>query len=118
MAQVVKLEKSATSKLEQAKLLLAIYCACIGVHLSKSEEEVMALFMVYGINKKTKEMIVEMGVLKAQNSVANAMTELSKKKLLIKSSEKDAENNSFTVVGPMAVKFESMLGVMIKIERV
>jgi hypothetical protein len=118
MAQIIKLEKSISSKLDQAKCLLKVYCAFMDIKLSKSEEDVMCFFMIYGINKKTKDMIIDSHILKGQNSVANSITELSKKKLLVKAAEKDSEQNSFLIIPSLRVKFEGMLGLMIKIERI
>jgi len=93
-------------------MILRVYCVLRGIKLSRSQEEVMSYLLVYKISKETKELIVNSGILKSVEAVANTLTELKKIGLL----ERDRENNSYVFVSDLNFKIDSKIGMLIKFD--
>lgn len=85
--QVLKMRRKTESKIELASLLLSVYCLIDKIKLNETERTVMAYFMVYGIKKSTKDLILKSLILKTYNSLENCLTKLRKSGLIIKDDE-------------------------------
>ena len=82
--QVLRLKRNTDNKIELANLTLKVYCLLHDIKLNKTNSLVMSYFMIYGINKSTKDMILKSKILNAPNSIENTLTILRKKKLVYK----------------------------------
>lgn len=109
--QLVKVVKHTSSKIEQAKLLLKLFCVLSDIKLSDSELTVLAFFVVYGINDETKDLIVKSEILKG-NSIKNTMSKLSNSGLIKKAVGSKKE---YYVTEKINVKPEPSVGMLIKI---
>lgn len=109
--RVLKLTKKTESKVELASLMLNIYCKLADIRVTETELIVMGYFMVYGISKQTKELIVRSEILKSRGSVENMMTALRGKKLLVK-----VEDEGTKLIPSLNFPIENGMGLIIKLE--
>lgn len=107
---LIKIEKKVQGKIEQAKLLISIFCKLSSIKLSDSESTVLAYFMVYKLNKQTEELILKSQVLSNEDSLKNAMSKLRKVKLIVRNNKQDTINELLDI--PM----QPMIGLFIKID--
>lgn len=110
--QLVKIKKKTNSKVEQAKVLIAIFCLLINIKLSDTELTVLAYFMVYRINRKTKDLILSSGILKTEDSLKNTMSKLKKFGMLVR----DSESKEYTLRKDLDFQVNPIVGVIIKID--
>jgi hypothetical protein len=82
--QLVKIKKKTNSKVEQAKTMISIFCLLMNIKLSDTELTVLAYFMVYKINRKTKDLILNAGILKSDDSLKNTLSKLKKFGMLVR----------------------------------
>lgn len=109
--QLVKIKKKTNSKVEQAKVLIAMFCLLMNVKLSDTELTVLAYFMVYRINRKTKELILSSGILKTEDSLRNTMSKLKKFGMLVRD-----ENKEYTLRKDLDFPPSPIMGILIKID--
>lgn len=114
--QLVKLLSKTSSKTDMAQVLIRVYAQVKEIKLNKSETEVLSYLIVYGISKDTKNLIVQSGILKSLDAVANAMSELKNKHLLERVKEEDDDRYRYKIIDALSVKMEPMLGIVIKID--
>lgn len=110
--QVLKLKHKTANKIELAQMLLSVYCLMNDIKISKTENLIMAYFLVYGIKKTTKDLILNSLILKSYNSLENSLTNLRKVGLVIRDKE------DFTKVCPQLSSkksFESRVGIIIEL---
>lgn len=107
---LIKIEKKVQGKIDQAKLLISIFCKLSNIKLSDSELTVLAYFMIYKLNKSTEELILKSKVLANEDSLKNAMSKLRKVKLIIRKNKQDFINDILNI--PM----QPIIGLFIKID--
>lgn len=110
--QLVKIKKKTNSKVEQAKVLIAIFCLLINIKLSDTELTVLAYFMVYRINRKTKDLILSSGILKTEDSLKNTMSKLKKFGMLVR----NIDSKEYTLRKDLDFVVNPVVGVLIKID--
>lgn len=107
---LITIEKKTSNKIEQAKIILSIFCKLSNIHLSETELTVFAYFMVYKITKQTKDLILKSKVLSSPDSYANILTKLRKSKLIYKQNKKDL------LIEKLSFELEPVVGIIIKID--
>lgn len=110
--QFIKIKKKTTSKVEQAKLIIALFNILINIKLSDTELTVLAYFMVYRINRKTKDLILAAGILKTEDSLKNTMSKLKKFGMLVRHSD----SKEYTLRKDLDFPLNQQLGMLIKID--
>lgn len=111
--QLVKIKKKTNSKVEQAKILIALFCLLINVKLSDTELTVLAYFMVYRINRKTKDLILAASILKTEDSLKNTMSKLKKFGMLIRNS---SDSKEYTLRKELDFILNPKAGLLIQID--
>lgn len=110
--QLVKIKKKTNSKVEQAKMIIALFCLLRGVKLSDTELTVLGYFMVYKINRRTKDLILSAGILKSEDSLKNTMSKLKKFGLLVR----NLSSKEYSLQRDLDFTPTSILGMLIKID--
>ena len=110
--QLVKIQKKTNGKIDQAKVILSIFCLLSGINLSDTELTVLAYFLVYKINQTTKELILKSQVLKSEDSLKNTISKLKKFGLLRKSST----SREYLLNESVSIPLEPVIGFLIKID--
>lgn len=110
--QLVKIKKKTNSKVEQAKTLIAMFCLLMNVKLSETELTVLAFFMVYRINRKTKDLILNSGILKSEDSLKNTLSKLKKFGMLVR----DIDSKEYSLRKELDFTLSPMIGMLIKID--
>jgi hypothetical protein len=110
--QLVKIKKKTTSKVEQAKTLIAIFCLLMNIKLSDTELTVLAYFMVYKINRKTKDLILSSGILKTEDSLKNTLSKLKKFGMLVKS----VDSKEYSLRKDLDFNLSPVMGVLLKLD--
>lgn len=106
----IKIEKKTVGKIEQAKLLIKLFCVLSNIKLSDAELNTLAFYMVYGISSVTKDLILKSKVLANEDSLRNTLSKLRKVGLIKKVNREDKLNDS------LGVKLEPVIGMLIKID--
>lgn len=110
--QLVKVVKKTASKIEQAKVLLKIFCLLSDIKLSESELTVLAYFLVYKINQETKDLIIKSEIFN-EDSLKNAISKLSRVGLIKKSAGRRKE---YFVNDTLNLNLDSKIGMLIQID--
>jgi hypothetical protein len=110
--QLVKIGKKTSSKVEQAKALIAIFCLLSNIKLSDTELTVLAYFMVYKINRKTKDLILSAGILKSEDSLKNTLSKLKKFGMLVRG----VDSKEYSLRKELDFGLNPVMGVLIKID--
>lgn len=110
--QLVKIQKKTNGKIDQAKVILSIFCLLSGINLSDTELTVLAYFLVYKINQNTKELILKSQVLKSEDSLKNTISKLKKFGLL----KKSATSREYLLNESVSIPLEPVIGFLIKID--
>lgn len=106
----IKIEKKTVGKIEQAKLLIKLFCVLSNIKLSEAELNTLAFYMVYGISAITKDLILKSKVLANEDSLRNTLSKLRKVGLIKKDNREDRLNDS------LSVKLDPVIGMLIKID--
>jgi DNA-binding transcriptional ArsR family regulator len=85
--QVLRIRRKTESKIELAQLLLSVHCLMAKIKINQTERTVLAYFMVYGIKKSTKDLILKSLILNSYNSLENTLSRLRKLGLVIRDVE-------------------------------
>lgn len=109
--QLVKIIKKTNNKIEQAKTILSIFCLLSDIRLSEVEKTVLSFFMVYGINEATKALIIKSQINTA-DSFENTKSKLKKFGLI----KKNAITKQHYLNERLNIKFDSEVGMLIKID--
>lgn len=107
---LIKIEKKTGGKIEQAKVVLSIFCLLSNIHLSDSELTVLAYYIVYGLNEPTKQLILKSKILATEASFGNTMSKLRKVGLIIKNNKQDKLNPQ------IAIELHTVMGILIKVD--
>lgn len=110
--QLVKIRKKTNSKVEQAKTMIAIFCLLTNIKLSDTELTVLAYFMVYKINRKTKDLILNAGILKSDDSLKNTLSKLKKFGMLVR----NIDSKEYSLRKELDFTLTPAMGVLIKID--
>lgn len=82
MAVVHKWVSKTSSQIDQAAKLIRIYCILNDVRPSETGILVSAYIMLYGMNEKTRELIIQSGVMGTEASLRNEVYSLRRLGLL------------------------------------
>jgi hypothetical protein len=110
--QLVKIKKKTNSKVEQAKTMISIFCLLMNIKLSDTELTVLAYFMVYKINRKTKDLILNAGILKSDDSLKNTLSKLKKFGMLVR----NIDSKEYSLRKELDFGLSPTMGVLIKID--
>lgn len=110
--QLIKVEKKTNGKIEQAKVLLSVFCLLSEISLSDTELTVLAYFLVYKITDTTKELILKSEILKSEDSLKNTMSKLKKFGLIKKSSV----SKEYYITEKVNLQLDTVVGVLVKID--
>ena len=109
--QLIKVSKKTNGKIEQAKIVISIFCMLSDIKLSDSELTVIAYFAVYKANDKVRELVLKSNILKTEDSLKNTISKLKRNGLLKKSSNKE-----YTISDKLMFNSEPIIGFLIKID--
>jgi hypothetical protein len=110
--QLVKIKKKTSSKVEQAKTMISIFCLLTNIKLSDTELTVLAYFLVYKINRKTKDLILNAGILKSDDSLKNTLSKLKKFGMLVR----NIDSKEYSLRKELDLTLSPTMGVLIKID--
>jgi hypothetical protein len=110
--QLLKIKKKTQSKVEQAKTLILLFTTLMNIKLSDTELTVLAYFMVYRINRKTKDLILSSGILKTEDSLKNTLSKLKKFGMLVR----HPESREYSLRKELDFLLNPVMGVLIKID--
>jgi hypothetical protein len=110
--QLVTIKKKTSSKVEQAKKVIAVFCLLMDVKLSDTELTVLAYFMVYKVNRKTKDLILNAGILKSEDSLKNTLSKLKKFGLL----KRAIDSKEYSLNEKINIILNPVIGILIKID--
>lgn len=106
---LIKIEKKTHGKIEQAKVLISIFCQLSNIKLSDTENTILAYFIVYKISETTEDLIVK-ARLATVDSLKNVMTKLRKVSLIKKVNKEDILHESLNL------EMQPVMGVLIKVD--
>lgn len=109
--QLVKIIKKTSNKIEQAKVIIAIFCLLSEIKLSDNELTVLAYFMVYGIKAETDELIIKSQI-HTPFSLNNTKSKLKRFGLI----KKNTQSRQYQINDKLGVKPEANIGMLIKID--
>lgn len=110
--QLLKVKKRTSSKVDQAKVLISLFCLLLNVKLSETELTVLAYFMVYRINRKTKDLILSSGLLKSEDSLKNTLSKLKKFGMLVR----EPDSKEYSLRKDLNFGLDPVMGLLIKID--
>lgn len=110
--QLVKAVKKVNGRVEQAKIVINIFCMLSDIKLSDTELTVIAYYTVYVDNNKVKELILKSGILKSTDSLKNTISKLKRIGLL----KKSPTNKEYIVHERLNFKLDPVIGFLIKID--
>lgn len=89
-----------------------MFCLLMGVKLSDTELTVLSYFMVYKINRRTKDLILAAGILKSEDSLKNTMSKLKKFGLLVR----NIDSKDYSLRKELDFNLNPVMGFLIKID--
>lgn len=110
--QLLRINKKTSSKIEQAKVLISVYCLLAGIRLSDTERTVLAYLVCYKISQNTKELILKSKLLKNEDSLKNTISKLKKVGLI----KKPILNKDYIITDNLNLNLDSVVGLLIKID--
>lgn len=110
--QLIKTVKKVYGKVEQAKIILQIFCLLSDIKLSDSELTTLAYYSIYKSNDIVKELILDGKILKSIDSLRNTISKLSNIGLL----KKSPVNKEYAVTDKIKFDIEPTIGMLIKID--
>lgn len=109
--QLIKIEKKTNGKIEQAKVVLSVFCLLSEIKLSDTELTVLAYFLVYKDSRETRDLILKSELLKRGDSLSNTVSKLKKFGLV----KKSVGTKRYDVNDKINFKSEDAVGVIIRI---
>lgn len=73
---VIKVTKQTNSKTDQMEVLISIMCMLNEVHLSKTEKQVLANYLAFGLKPSTDELLIKSGIVTDISGLRNTKTRL------------------------------------------
>lgn len=110
-ASLIKMQKHVTTKISLAKAVILITLCVNDMHLSEAETSILAYFMVYGVTRQTKDLIVKAGICKNTTSIKTIMVKLKKLNLIYK----DDLNGKVYVTPALKFELTPTVGIYLKI---
>ena len=110
--QLIKIEKKTSGKIEQAKVVLSVFCLLSEIKLSDTELTVLAYFLVYRDSDETRDLIIKSELLKRADSLGNTISKLKKFGLL----KKSVTTKRYEVNDKINFQPESAIALFIKID--
>lgn len=110
-ASLLKISKVASTKVEMAKIIIKVYILLSDIHLSESCIVLLAYFMVYGVSKNTKELVIKSSIAKNDNVIRGLMTKLRQNGLIYK----DELNLKTYVCSSLSFNLTPTTGIYIKL---
>lgn len=110
--QLIRINKKTTSKVEQAKILISIYCLLANIKLSNTEKTVLAYFMVYKLNQATKTLILKSKILQTEDSLKNTISKLKGVGLI----HKPSLRREYVISDSLNLNLDAVVGILIKID--
>jgi hypothetical protein len=108
----IKISKNTDSKIEMVKKIVSIYCVLSDIKLSETDIIVVSYFILYGINEKTKKLIIDSKLLNS-DSIKNTMSKLRKAGIIKKSEFRRKEDY---LNENLNIPINKVVGLMIKID--
>lgn len=102
------------NKIEQVSKFIKLFCLLNNIHLTASEVEVFAYFIVYGVKAETKKLLEESKILTNKQSIKNMLTKFKKLNLLIKT---DRKNEYLVNKYFHSIKDNKVFGTLIKFDK-
>lgn len=109
---LIKMSKQVITKVEFAKHIISIIINFNNIKLSDTEINILAYFMVYGINNQSKELIVKSLVCKNLANIKTIMVKLKKLDLIYK----DDLNGKMYVNKNLNLNLTQNVGFYLKLE--
>lgn len=110
--QFIKFKKKTNNKVEQAKALISVFCLLSNIKLSDTELTVLAYFMVYKINRRTKDLIIAAGVMKNDDSLKSTVSRLKKFGMIVK----DPITKQILLRDELHATITDKMGILVKVE--
>lgn len=110
-ASLIKMHKQVSTKIALAKQVILITLCVNDLKLSEAETTILAYFMVYGITRQTKDLIVKAGVCKNTANIKTIMVKLKKLQLIYK----DDLNGKVYVANALKFDLTPTVGIYLKI---
>lgn len=111
MVPLIRLSKKAQSKTEMLKDVLFLYCFTKDIKLSDTILTSMALFIQYGLNDNTINMIINSKIV-SPDSMKNVLSALRKNGFIKRVNKDDYIAEEFA-----ALKAEKVMALILKIEQ-
>lgn len=112
LVSLIKMAKKVATKVELAKCIINITLCFNNTKLSDTEVTILAYFMVYGVNTKTKELLIKSGVCKSLSNIKVIMVKLKKMELIYK----DDLNSKVYVNKNLSFNLTPTVGFYLKID--
>lgn len=109
---VIRIIKKTKGKIDQAKVIINIFCMLNEISLSDTELTVIAYYLVYMDNKEVKDLILKGKILKSEDSLKNTISKLKRIGLL----KKSQVNKDYEVHERLKFTLEPVIGFLIKID--
>lgn len=99
MAKLTKIKTSNTppNRIEKIKTLINIYSIVRGIKINETECLVLAAFLTEGVNTNTKEMLLNEKLVKNKNVLANVLTKMRGKGLIVKDGFREKVNHELSL---------------------
>lgn len=81
---LIGISKTVSTKIDAARCIISIYNILNDIKISDTEVTVLAYFILYGINRDTKQLIIRSEICKNINVIKGILTKLKKNNLIYK----------------------------------
>lgn len=110
-ASLIRISKNFATKLDLTKFMLKMICMAREISLSDSQLTVLSYFIIYGINTKTKDLILNAKVCKNLNVIKGIMTKLKKNNFIYK----DDLNGKTYIAEDLRIPLNDTIGLYFKL---
>lgn len=110
-ASLIRISKNFATKLDLTKFMLKMICMAREINLSDSQLTVLSYFIIYGINTKTKDLILNAKVCKNLNVIKGIMTKLKKNNFIYK----DDLNGKTYIAEDLRIPLNDTIGLYFKL---
>jgi hypothetical protein len=76
--KVIEITKKTNSNVDQMVMIISILCLVNDIHLSDTEVNVLAFFVVYGLKDSTDNLLISTETVKNMDSLRNVKSRLTK----------------------------------------
>lgn len=73
---VIKIVKHTSSKTNQMEIAISIMCLLNGIHLSKTEIQVLSHYMAFGVKPSTDDLLIKSKIVSGISGLRNTKTRL------------------------------------------